>query len=113
MDISKIIKKLRSQRGWSQQNLADDMEIHISTIQRWEKDASKISYTELQKLATIFNLTVPDLLSYTDQLQSMVKEPAAPGYTKQKRVTISIELDGEGATLDYWFGVLKRMNAAL
>ena len=35
------VKALREKRGWSQEDLAREIEVSLSTVQRWEKKGSK------------------------------------------------------------------------
>jgi ribosome-binding protein aMBF1 (putative translation factor) len=35
------VKALRERRGWSQEDLAREIDVSLSTIQRWEKKDSK------------------------------------------------------------------------
>jgi len=47
------VKALREKRGWSQEDLAREIDVSLSTVQRWEKKGSKptrLARRELQKL---------------------------------------------------------------
>ena len=35
------VKALREKRGWSQEDMAREIDVSLSTIQRWEKKGSK------------------------------------------------------------------------
>ncbi len=58
------IKKERTQRAWSQQQLAEVADLSVRTIQRLE-GGSKASFETVQALAAAFNLDVCDLLEDT------------------------------------------------
>ena len=60
--IKEKVKELRKKRGWSQEDLAQDIDVSLSTVQCWEKqggsqpDLPAVSYREFsgkQILATI------------------------------------------------------------
>ncbi|MCK5809584.1 MAG: 2TM domain-containing protein [Cocleimonas sp.] len=55
-----IVHKLRLQRGWSQEQLAEFSDLSVRTIQRIEK-GQKASLESLKSLAAVFELQVSDL----------------------------------------------------
>ena len=55
-----IVHKLRLQRGWSQEQLAEFSGLSVRTIQRIEK-GQKASLESLKSLAAVFELQVSDL----------------------------------------------------
>ncbi len=47
------VKALRKKRGWSPEDLAREIEVSLSTVQRWEKKDSKpirLARRELERL---------------------------------------------------------------
>ena len=47
------VKALREKRDWSQEDLAREIDVSLSTVQRWEKKGSKpnrLARRELRKL---------------------------------------------------------------
>ncbi len=54
-----IVHKLRLQRGWSQEQLAEFSGLSVRTIQRIEK-GQKASLESLKSLAAVFELQVSD-----------------------------------------------------
>jgi transcriptional regulator with XRE-family HTH domain len=59
-----IVHKLRLQRGWSQEQLAEFSGLSVRTIQRIEK-GQKASLKSLKSLAAVFELQVSDLQETT------------------------------------------------
>ena len=54
-DLSLKIRTLREKRGWSQEDLAREVGVSLSTVQRWEKKGGKpirLAVRELSKLFT-------------------------------------------------------------
>ena len=51
--LTEKVKALREKRGWSQEDLAREMDVSLSTVQRWEKKGSKpirLARRELKRL---------------------------------------------------------------
>jgi transcriptional regulator with XRE-family HTH domain len=58
--ISSRVKQLRTERAWSQEQLANICEVSVRTIQRLE-NGEKVSFETLKAIATAFDLDVRDL----------------------------------------------------
>ncbi|GAA5023138.1 hypothetical protein GCM10011506_05770 [Marivirga lumbricoides] len=61
--VSSNIKYLRKQKGWTQQDLADQLEIKRSLIGSYEESRADPRISTLLKIAEVFNLSLDDLLS--------------------------------------------------
>lgn len=53
MNYGEKIKKARIQKGYSQQKLADEVEVNKSTISRWENGKFEPTLSEVQKLSEV------------------------------------------------------------
>lgn len=114
MKLHEILRKIRRDRNFTQQNLADELEIDVATYNRYEKDGSVIQVEQLEKIAKFYKLSVVELLSYNDPESSMViNEPSLSYEKKRKTVTVTIELDGQKSTVDFWIEKIKKINAAM
>lgn len=111
MKINEIIRRLREAKGFTQQNIADDLDIQVGTVIRWEKNGN-IKSSELERLAKILDVTVADIYNYVEH-PSMLNEPIEFYKSQQKKVSILVQLDGTTTTLNEWFATLKKVNAAL
>jgi len=52
-ELREKIRALRERRGWSQEDLARQIDVSLSTVQRWEKRGGKptrLARRELKKL---------------------------------------------------------------
>ena len=58
------LKELRKEKGFTQDDLAELLEVTKSTIHNWEKDVFSIKSDRLKKLCEIFDVDVPYLLGY-------------------------------------------------
>ena len=54
--IGKRVARLREEKGWSQLELAQRMEVDNSVISKIEKETRKVSSDELDKFATVYNI---------------------------------------------------------
>ncbi|MCE0492692.1 2TM domain-containing protein [Vibrio salinus] len=67
-----MIKELRLQHGWSQEQLAQMSGLSIRTIQRIERGTSP-SLESLKSLAAVFEMTVTELQQTPDKKESNIK----------------------------------------
>jgi transcriptional regulator with XRE-family HTH domain len=75
--IGKRIKSLRQQKGWSQSDIAEMLNISIPAFSKIESDITDINMSRLNQIAGVFGIEVIELLSnnttptqeYTDELK--------------------------------------------
>jgi len=53
-NLSQKIKELRKEREWSQEDLAREVGVSLSTVQRWEKKGGKPIRLAVRELARLF-----------------------------------------------------------
>ena len=61
--LKEKVKELRKKKGWAQEDLAREIGVSLSTVQRWEKRGGKptrLAYRELQKLLREAGINVDD-----------------------------------------------------
>lgn len=66
-DILKTITKLREQRGWTEYQLAEHSGLPQSTISSWYRKNMVPTIPSLEKICSVFGVTLPALLSYGDE----------------------------------------------
>jgi transcriptional regulator with XRE-family HTH domain len=74
MTINAILRRLRESKNLSQQNVADELDVNVTSIGRWETDGEEIKNSTLKKLSTLYNVKVSDLYTY-EQNPSIFEEP--------------------------------------
>ena len=74
MTLGENIVRLRTQKNWSQGDLADALDISRQSVSKWETDASVPELEKLLKLSELFGVTLDALVRGEDAPQS---EPAA------------------------------------
>ncbi len=113
MTLGEQIKALRLDRGWTQFDLAQRMEVHDRHVTRWETNKNRPAGRTLEKLAEIFEVTVPELFGSAapvvekegedGDLRRQFKELQA--LSPSERLAISMVIDA--------FLAKKRMEDAL
>ncbi len=52
--LSEKVKELRTKNGWAQEDLAREMGVSLSTVQRWERQGAKPTRLARRELARLF-----------------------------------------------------------
>lgn len=66
MRLGENIRKLREEKGFTQQQLADKMYVSRQTVCRWENGSRCPDLIMAKKLADEFDVTMDDLISEED-----------------------------------------------
>ena len=62
-DFGKAIVKLRKEKGFTQKELADKLNVSDKAVSRWETGKNYPDIETLQQLAAVLDVSVNDLLS--------------------------------------------------
>jgi transcriptional regulator with XRE-family HTH domain len=92
--LGKKIRLLRHQRGWSQEDVARRLDISIPAFSKIETGITDINLSRLEQIASLFDLTVVQLLTFTDAEgdQKVVNELEAINKKLMDRETEVIDL---------------------
>ena len=108
------LKELRKEKGLTQTDLAELLEVTKSTIHNWEKDVFSIKSDRLKKLCEIFDVDVPYLLGYNNvKNETDIKVAVLDEALEKLRVInnmVSVESD-EGPDMMWTVGFLTAMTA--
>ena len=66
MTFGERLKKLRKEQGFTQDELADKLYVTRTAISKWETDRGFPNIDSLKQIATIFNMSVDELLAEED-----------------------------------------------
>ena len=77
MTLGENIVRLRTQKNWSQGDLADALEISRQSVSKWETDASIPELDKLLKLSELFGVTLDELVRGEDAPKAETAAPAA------------------------------------
>lgn len=83
-----IVKKLRLQRGWSQEQLSQLSGLSIRTIQRLEKGQTP-GLESLKSLAAVFELSVTDLQGDTNMTTYDIDKKSAHAISLEEQLAFS------------------------
>lgn len=77
--LGKRIRSLRQSKGWTQEQLAEYADLHVSYIVLLEKGANRATIETLDKLSKAFGLSIADLVQplgemRDDSMQSQLRE---------------------------------------
>ena len=93
MTLGENIVRLRTQKNWSQGDLADALDISRQSVSKWETDSSIPELDKLLKLSELFGITLDELVRGEEMPKTETAVPAsfAPQATpeREKRRTIA------------------------
>lgn len=72
--FNEILKELRTQKGYSQQDLADVLNLKVSSYGKKELGKSDISLSQLECISNFYKMSVLELLAYPDAV-TINKQP--------------------------------------
>ena len=81
MILAEKIAQLRKQKGWSQEELANRLQVSRQAVSKWEGGASIPDLDKILKLSALFEVTTDYLLKDTleaPEVPSLRKPPALP-----------------------------------
>ena len=76
MTLGENIVRLRTQKNWSQGDLADALDISRQSVSKWETDASIPELDKLLKLSGLFGVTLDELVRGEDAPKAETAVPA-------------------------------------
>ena len=77
MTLGENIVRLRTQKNWSQGDLADALDISRQSVSKWETDASIPELDKLLKLSELFGVTLDELVRGEGVPKTETAAPAA------------------------------------
>ena len=92
MEFSQIVKQLRLERGWSQQEVAERVGLNKMTISQYENGKRKPSFEMIEALAEVFHVDLNYLLGFTDKIEKPAGDGTDPVANKYLAVTLA-EID--------------------
>ena len=94
MTVGQKIKKLRTEKGFTQKELSDQLFVSFQTISKWENGENEPDISTLRQLAKLFDCSVDYLVSEDDEEvkpvaeQAPVVEPAPVQVVEKETVII-------------------------
>ena len=108
MTLGENIVRLRTQKNWSQGDLADALDISRQSVSKWETDASIPELDKLLKLSELFGVTLDELVRGEDapKAETAVPAPQAVPARDKSRSIIGTVLLCTGAVIVLLFLLL-------
>lgn len=88
MTLGQRLKKLRSEKGLTQKDLADQLHVSFQTVSKWENDENEPDISTLKELAKLYNCSVDSLLG--DEEEPKEEATEEPAITPVEEVTKTI-----------------------
>lgn len=67
MEIGTKIKKIRELRNYTQEYMAQMLEVSQSTYARYEKDDGDLTVSKLEKISEILDVKIEDLINFNEK----------------------------------------------
>ncbi|MBR2409170.1 MAG: helix-turn-helix transcriptional regulator [Lachnospiraceae bacterium] len=93
MTIGKRIATLRKEKGMTQEELSQKMEVSAQAVSKWENDQSCPDITSLPKLAKILGVTVDELLSGKEETAPVARVLAPEERKDIKEMMLRFNVD--------------------
>lgn len=88
MSFGENLISLRKQMGWSQDDLANNLNLSRQAISKWENDTSKPDIDNVKKISKIFSVTIDDLLNNEVPKEKAVALDVKKEEKKERTITI-------------------------
>lgn len=67
MEVYEKIKTMRELKGWTQEDVAEKLELSVAGYSKIERGKTKLNLDKLEQIAQLFNLDIIELLSINDK----------------------------------------------
>lgn len=93
MSVNNKIRALRELNNWSQEDMAERLNMSKSSYSRLERDESKLDLVKLEKLARIFKIDIGELIASDDKELVLLigTNNNNPNYGANGQITIELE----------------------
>ncbi len=106
MTLGENIARLRAQKGWSQGDLADALNVSRQSVSKWETDGSIPELDRLVQMSELFGITLDELVRGDSTPHSASPAaPEAPQTGKARNISICLLLGG--CLLPLFFQILS------
>ncbi len=114
--IGKLIAECRREKGLTQKQLADELNLSNKTISKWESGSGSPDISNLSEVAKVLGITVDELLNgerKTEQEDRVTSEniPVKKKLSKAQIITITLTL--LGAAIGGVWGIIAYNNGWL
>ncbi|KQB99544.1 helix-turn-helix domain-containing protein [Pedobacter sp. Hv1] len=68
MNTKKVLKQLRLTRGYTQQQIAEKLNIDRTTYSSWENGKVDLTFSQLKRIAGEYSMDLPVLIKMLDEI---------------------------------------------
>lgn len=111
MILSEKIMELRKKKGWSQEELAEKLDISRQSVSKWESGGSIPDIDRILTLSRLFEVSTDYLLK--DELQLDVASSVEPSEDNQEQTTRSISMEEANRFMELKRKLSWRIAAAI
>ena len=72
--LGEKLKAIRISKGWTQEDLAHDLDISLTSYSKIERNKTDINFSRLEQISKIFKMSVMEILAWGDKSQSKLDE---------------------------------------
>lgn len=110
MKIGEQIKTQRERQHWSQQELADHLNISRQSISKWERGTALPSFANIVTLSQLFQLTIDDLIREDDQMMKQLEHPVTKPLSLIVLSSLALAIVGAIISLSLGIGLTAFVN---
>ena len=68
MQFNEKLKMLRKEKGFTQENLADELNVSRQAITKWESGDGTPDIENLKQISNLFNTTIDELINFKNRV---------------------------------------------
>jgi len=106
MRLSDQIYRLRTERGFSQEDLANALEVTRQSVSKWETGSATPDLEKLIKLSTLFDISLDELVHGKEQMTSDIQPKAESQVIYTEHIEQSLPLRKIVGCICFGFAVL-------
>ena len=99
MAVSEKIKFIRQLKGWSQEDMADKLEMSVNGYGAIERGETNVNLSRLEQIASIFGIELAELVGLNEKAIFYMSGNNATGQHNQENCVINF-MDKDAATRD-------------
>lgn len=112
-DLGENLRKLRVLKGFSQEFVADEIGVSLSSYQRYENSKVGIDVQVLANLGKLYGMSLDEIYNYGEQKFDVVQDGTELYFRQLKQVDVLVRLDGSSENLQRWVKKLSAINDIL
>ena len=89
MVFSEKLLQLRRQKGWSQEELAEQLQVSRQAVSRWKAGSAMPDVVNLMRIAKLFAISLDELVSENEQENKIQEISTSPATFHDKRCLVA------------------------